>query len=116
MTTYYLTTNPEIFGEDLIICTNGKQYRIVPTLSNGRDCYTGADLYAVREYVIAKKHGDDTDAANEAEYKKLTASSEDLFNWDDVMTDIARDCPDEIHDLDFDPAELENAVVLRVID
>ena len=57
MTKYYFTTDAEIFGEDLIICTNGKQYRVVPTWTNYRDCLSGADLYAARNYVIAKSRG-----------------------------------------------------------
>ena len=55
----------------------------------------------------------------EAEYKKLIdayANRDDLYDWEDVITDIACDHPEEILDLDFDPDELENAIVLRVMD
>ena len=117
MNKYYFTTDTAIFG-DFIICTNGEQYRVVPSLFNGRDCLSGADLFAVKAYVKDRAYGWDTDPDCEAEYKKLINaynSSADLYDWGDVITDIARDYPNQIHELDFDPMKLENVIVLRVM-
>ncbi len=119
MTTYYFTTDYDIFGEDLIICTNGEQYRVVPTLSNGKDCLCGADLDKAREYVVNNARGWDTTPEEETEFKKLTegyAKAKDLFDWEDVMIDVACDYPEQIRELDFNPADLENVIVLRVMD